>query len=524
MNGRHPLLPSGGAAVDVDAPAGEARALADRWLAAARPTTASLGLGPLVCRVKGDHVSLCLASPPDLRDQAAAVLDRAIGADPEARLDQAPRPVLRACLEVAAAAGIPAFFDERGLTVGVGARSRTWPLDDLPTPAALAGAARVPFALVSGTNGKTTTANLIGAIGDASGRRAGVANSNGIRIAGAFVERGDWSGPGAARRLLRDPEVTFVVLETARGGLMRRGLAVDGADVVVLTNVSEDHLGEWGLEDVDDLAWAKATLALSLRPGGTVVSHADDPALERALAPVLQRRPDLRHTRFSSRRRADAWLDGETLRLGPEALMPVGEVPLTFGGAALYNVENALAAALAGEALGMGRAAIVAGLSAVRPEPAHVRGRSNLFRLRGARILVDYAHNPDGLDRLRDLADRLAPARRFLLLGQAGDRPDPLVHALGAAAARLRCDRYVLKPLPGYARGRAPDEVVAELRRGLVAQGVPEDRIEVVPDELTGVQRLLDALGPDDLALLLVHEDLDGALARIAAAGGAPGP
>jgi UDP-N-acetylmuramyl tripeptide synthase len=199
--------------------------------------------------------------------------------------------------------------------------------------------------------------------------------------------------------------------------------------------------------------------------------------------------------------------------------IPLGEIPLALGGAARHNVENALAAALAADALGFAPEAIRAGLAAVRPDPRDNPGRSNWFGWRGARILVDYAHNPDGFARLGELADAIAPGRRLLLFGQAGDRTEQALDDLAAAAAALRCARYVLKPLPGYARGRPPDEVVDTLRRGLLAHGVDPERIAVAADEIDGVRRLLSAIEPGDLALMLVHEDLEAALAVLEEAG-----
>jgi UDP-N-acetylmuramyl tripeptide synthase len=517
INGRHPLLPAGGAALDVDLPRAEAEAKALLWGRRVHRLAALHGLGPVEKRVSGGHVTLALGSPPDLRDLAAAVLDQAVS---DARtLPKLPPsdPKLRACLDAAAAAGVPAFFDDELLTVGLGASSRSWPRTAVPESLALAGAARIPFVLVTGTNGKTTTCNLLAAIAAAAGHRVGRATSVGVNVAGRWVERGDWSGPGAARIVFRDRDVTFAVLETARGGILRRGIAVDGADAAIVTNVSADHLGDYGVDTLPQLARVKLTVALSLRPGGTVVLRADDAVLQEAADVVLARRPDVRRVSFSTTRRADAWLDGDRLVLHNEPLLAVGELPLALGGAARHNVENALAAALAADALGLGRAPIVEGLGAVTPDPEHLRGRSNVFRRRGGTLLVDYAHNPDAFERLGELADRLAPKRRWMLLGQAGDRPDALLRELAASAARLRCDRYVLKPLRTMERGRDADDVVRVLRESLVASGVPAERIETVATEADGVRAAIGWIGEGDLAFVLVHEDLDAVLSILAA-------
>lgn len=517
VTGRHLVLSHGGAAVD----GAVTHDVALDWLANATRIAATVGLGPAVLAVRDEHVTLGLPSPPDLRDLAADVLDQAIGAEPEIPLVARPDLALRALLAAADEAALPAFHDEDGLTVGLGAGGRSWPLDTLP--ADIGDAHRIPLALITGTNGKTTTANLLGAIAAAAGHVPGVATSTGIRIGREWVEHGDWSGSGAARMVGRDPRVTLAVLETARGGLLRRGLLVDHADVAVLTNTSADHLGEWGITTVAGIARVKLGVAEALRPGGVLVTNGDDAVLTEAVQGWIVTRPDVKWWRFSSRFPADAWADRRDLHLPDGLVVPIAEVPLSLGGAARHNVENALAAALAARGLGLGTDAIAAGLRGVRSDPRDNPGRSNRFTVGGAQILVDYAHNPDGFARLGELAEALAPTRRLMLFGQAGDRTEEALDALAAAAAALGCARYVVKPLPGYARGRPPEEVVEMLRQGLCAHGVDPERIEIATGERDGVRRTLAAMRPGDLVLMLVHEDLQGAVAELEAAGATAG-
>lgn len=503
IHGRHPALPRGGAAADAD---GVDPETAQGWLARARELAQRHDLPEPVLVVRGDHVTLAQPCPPDLRDLAADLLDRATG---EADGEVEPRPdlALRGWLAAADAAELPAFFDDDHLTIGFGSAALRLDRGSLPPPSTT-GIGRIPIVVVTGTNGKTTTATLLAAIAAAAGHVVGVATSTGVRVGADLVETGDWSGPGAARLVGDDPRVTFAVLETARGGLLRRGLLVSHVDVAVLTNVSADHLGEWGIDTLPALAEVKRVVAEAVRAGGTVVSNADDPVLDEAVRSWIGSRPDLTWVRF---RGADDPLP-----------LPVADIPLTLGGAARYNRDNAVAAAAAARALGIGDAAIARGLRAVRPDPRDNPGRTNLWRLGGAQILVDYAHNPDGLRRLRELCDGLAPRRRWMVLGQAGDRPDGLVQALAAEAAAIGCAGYALKPLPGYARGREPAEVVEVLYRGLIDAGVDPARIERVTDELAAVGWIADRVGPGDLGLLLVHEDLDAAVAALRARGAEP--
>jgi cyanophycin synthetase len=520
IHGRHPLLAEGGAAIDEDLPWEIALEVGERWLERARRLAAPLGLAEPELHVRNGHVSVVLPAPIDARDMAADVLDQAVESEPESPLSFAPDLGLRALVEAARRAEIPAFLDEDELVLGMGAGARVYRRDELPPD--LGDAARIPFVLVTGTNGKTTTANLLGAIATEAGYVPGVATSTGIRVGAEQLEEGDWSGPGAARIVGRDPRVTMAILETARGGLLRRGLLVEGADVAVLTNISDDHLGDWGITRLEELALVKRLVAESVRQGGAVVTRADDAILERCVQEWHAGRPDVRWLRFSSSIQADAWRDGDTLRF-PGGSIPVRSVPLTLGGAARHNVENALCAAAAGVALGLSPDAIARGLGALEPRPGDNPGRSNLFLVGQAQVLVDYAHNPDGLTALAELVEALQPlGRRRMLLGQAGDRPAELVLALARVAARVRCDTYVLKPLPGYARGRNPEEVVEILQSGLLEAGIEPERIVRADSEVDGVNKLLASLRPGDLGLMLVHEDLASALVALEQAGARP--
>ncbi|MCB9687997.1 MAG: hypothetical protein H6735_23355 [Alphaproteobacteria bacterium] len=513
IHGRHPLLPRGGAAVDAELEPAEAEPTAARWASRARELCVEHGLGPVHVRIHGGHVTLAVECPPWLRYHAAVLLDLATGASDEPMPELRRDPELQAFVDRVAGSGRPWFADEHGLTVGVGRRSRTWSWEELPVdPSRDEPLRHCPLALVSGTNGKTTTSLMIAAIAWADGWLPGVATSTGLRIGRDTLEEGDWSGAEATRRILRHDRPNFAVLESARGGLLRRGLLVENADVAVLTNTSADHLGEYGIDTVVELARVKLLLADAVRRGGTLVIRAGDVGLETVLPEVLARRPDLVVHRFSTEGPAEACLEGDELRLHGRLLTRVDAVPLTLGGIARHNVENALAAALAAAAMGVGDEAIAQGLHDLRPEPDQVPGRTNVIDVRGATALVDYAHNPDGLRRLGEMSARWPARRRGMVLGQAGDRPDHLVLELAREAAALGCDRYVLKPLPGYARGRDPAEVVALLRRGLLEVGVPEERLEEAPDEVAAVRALAAWSQPGDLLLALVHEDLAGAL------------
>jgi UDP-N-acetylmuramyl tripeptide synthase len=311
--------------------------------------------------------------------------------------------------------------------------------------------------------------------------------------------------------------VDFAVLETARGGLLRRGLAVGGAEVAVVTNISDDHFGEYGIDDLDTMADAKLSIAAGVRPGGTLVVNAGCAPLMRGVERLRAQRPDLVVVTFAAP--DDPAAPGAALLLDGTPLLAVSEIPLTLGGLAAHNVENALAAACAAHAVGLPRTAIAEALRVFSPVPADSPGRTNLLRAcaaaNGADVLLDFAHNPDGLARLAPAVTRWPARRRLLVFGTSGDRTDAIIDALGAVAAELRCDRYVVKELPGHLRGRAPGQVPDRLHAALRARGIPESAIVRAADDLDATEQALAWAREGDLVVLLVHEDTERVLTRL---------
>ncbi len=520
--------------------------------------------------VAGPHLASFLPAPPDQLDAAVEAAELAWqvasgtpapAAAVEALVTAAARardPRLVALLDAADRRGLVATVDDDGVSVGAGARGRTWPRGGLPDPERVEWDAvgNVPLALVTGSNGKTTVTRLAAAMLRAAGHTVGACTTDGVRVdapdaaAGAVhaeLEAGDWAGPGGARRVLRDARVTAAVLETARGGLLRRGLAVRLATAAVVTNVAADHLGEYGIEDVDGVAEVKLTVARALRDArATLVVSADDPVLARraaalarggpfgvcwtaagaagaALAAELAAAPGTRARACITRERDGveeiAWYDGATWA----PLARVADVPLAAGGAARHNVANALSAAALAFALGVPAAAVRRGLTTFGAGARDNPGRLERFALGGATVVVDYAHNPDGLAALHAATRALPAARRLVLLGQAGDRDDAALDALAAAAwGDGAVAHVVLKELPTMARGRAPGEVRARLRSALARAGAPAAAVDDARSEVDGVRTALAWARPGDVLLLPLHEERERVvrwIARLAASG-----
>jgi UDP-N-acetylmuramyl tripeptide synthase len=442
-----------------------------------------------------------------------------------ARVATEQRPELEALRLAAAAHEVLWIEDDAAVSVGGGEGSRSWSRAELPAPSQIPWAQvhDVPTVLVTGSNGKTTTARLLAAMTTAAGFVSGLCCTEGVFIGGDTFLRGDYAGPEGARQVLRHPRVQAAILETARGGILRRGLAVQRADVAVVTNISADHLGEYGVQDADDLAATKLVVAHAVRERGGLVLNADDARLmgaaarspsaagaRQALFAASFDDPALVRWRAaggstSGVRDGALWLahQGREYSLGA-----VESLPLTVGGAAAYNVGNLAAAALAGMLLGLPWSAVEATAHHFGANPFDNPGRLERWVYRGAEVLIDYAHNPDGLAAVLRVARALAPKRLLLLLGQAGNRDDAAIGELAATAAGFAPDLIVIKELPLMLRGRALGEVPALLERALLAAGVAADRIRLEADELAAAFALLDRSQPGDVVVLPIHTNL----------------
>jgi cyanophycin synthetase len=438
------------------------------------------------------------------------------------RRQHAAEALGRAVAEVAAAVGTP---DLAGRVEAAGAALRqaeAGPAPSLPVP-------RIPTVAVTGTNGKTTVTRLIAHMGMRAGLHVGWSNTDGIYLDGELVEAGDWSGPGGAGRVLAQPGIQLAVLETARGGILRRGVGVAHNDVAVVTNISADHLGLGGIQTLDQLAEVKATIVRITRASGWVVLNADDPRalamrrLSRARPFVFGLEPDAPGLRAAQSEggRAATVLDGDLVVLTRgrvERLLPVLDVPVTLAGLASFNVANALAAAAAAIAAGLPREAVLDGLRSFRPDPAQNPGRMNVFDLDGRAVIVDMAHNEASLLALLEVARGLRlPGRRVLaMVGTAGDRSDELIRSLGELAAR-GADRVVIGEKHRYLRGRDPAELVGLLREGADAVGVTD--LPDHPSELAGLQALVAESGPGDVCALMAPAERDQILAWLTGRG-----
>ncbi len=432
---------------------------------------------------------------------------------------------------------IPMIWDDDGLTLGQGRTSLTWapgalpPVDDVPW----GELAAIPVALVTGTNGKTTSARLLARILKHAGYRVGMTTTDGVWADEQLVLAGDYTGPAGATAVLRMKDVDAAVLETARGGILRRGLAVRRAEVALLTNVSDDHLGHYGIDDLDMLARVKAVVGSVIPAGGRgrVVVNADDAHLlaqaasfvaQLVLFSLYADSPALAAHRAQG---GEGWTlrDGWLVRASgasEERLIRADEVPIGFGGAAPYNLANALGAAACACAMGVPLDAVRAGLASFTSSAEDNPGRGNLAQVRGVDVLVDFAHNPDGIRSVLSFVAKLraratVPGGRLAIVGgYAGDRSNESLRDAARAMFDAGPSRVFLRDLAGYLRGRAEGEVPALLRAELSRLGLAGEAIATAASETEALRRALDWAKPGDFVVILAHLESAGVRALIA--------
>ena len=378
--------------------------------------------------------------------------------------------------------------------------------------------ARIPVLAVTGTNGKSTVGRMLQRIFREDGKTVGLTNTSGVYIDDEQVYAGDASGPKSARMVLRDPTVEVAVLECARGGILREGLAFDRCDVGAVLNVQADHLGLKGIDTLADLAAVKSVVVETVGRRGVSILNADD-----LLTLRMARHAGGRVGWFSMRggdatpgsllkHVADGGLailyDGASGRMTlhdrgeTHDLGMAGDIPATFSGHAAFNVANALAAAGMAHGAGVAIATIVKALSGFASTYAQNPGRLNVRDAYGVRIVMDYAHNPDGLRALGALIEAIKPAggRSIAMLSVPGDRRDAEIVTMGEVGARS-FDDLVFRETPDN-RGRKAGEVTRLMSEGAFAAGCSPDRIRGVLREDEAVLACLAMARPGDVVVL----------------------
>jgi cyanophycin synthetase len=434
-------------------------------------------------------------------------------------------PKMRALIAAASDRSLPHFADDTELTLGAGRGSRTFLLERLPGVDEVPWnqLSDIPTALVTGSNGKTTTVRLAAACACAYGWRPGYNCTDGVFIGDETVASGDYSGPAGARLVMRDRRTEAAILEVARGGILLRGLAVARADAAVVTNISSDHFGEYGIDDLAGLADVKLSVAAVIGAPGCLVLNADDALLRMKARELAQRHglvakaawfardADQSHLRQYRAQGASTcgvrdgrlWLQHIDRE---QDLGLVAAMPLSIGGLAGYNVANLAAAALLATSLGIPAATIAAVFARFGETIADNPGRMMRFEFKGAHVLIDYAHNPDGLRGFLSVATQLRGKNRLgMLLGHAGNRQDADIAEVARVAADFHPDLIVVKENETQLRGRAPGEITGIIRDELLRLGLPEAALPVHDNELDAARYALQWARPGDVLALPLH-------------------
>ncbi|MCG8370952.1 MAG: Mur ligase [Proteobacteria bacterium] len=440
---------------------------------------------------------------PDF-DQAREALGKS--ADEEANVE------LMWLIDEAFAHGKTLLWDDDEVSVGLGRGSGTWAVGGIPDTFDWDGFHDVPVGIVTGTNGKTTSVRLAKHILREAGRNVGVSSTDWIAVNDRIIDRDDWSGPGGARAVLREKDVDVAVLETARGGLLRRGLGVERADAALITNISEDHLGDFGSRNLDELLDIKWVVSHAVRESGTLVLNAGDERLVRRADGYdgrlmwfsLDAGNDIVRRHVESGGAAFVLDGGELVRIdaqGCKTICLADEIPIALGGAARHNIANALGAAALTSCLGVSIEHIASGLRTMQQDENP--GRCNLYSLDGIEVLVDFAHNPAAMSALFGMARGIPARRRALCFGQAGDRPDDLIRELARDAWAIGLDRVIVSELPKYHRGRGHGDVFRLIRDELLESGAGDEQIRHHEEELESLEDALAWAQAGDLVIML---------------------
>jgi cyanophycin synthetase len=382
---------------------------------------------------------------------------------------------------------------------------------------------RIPVVAVTGTNGKTTTVRLAAHLIAASGLRVGMTNTDGVYVNGRQIDSGDCSGPRSARNVLQHPDVDAAVFETARGGILREGLAYDRCKVAVVTNIGAgDHLGLNYITTVEDLAVLKRVIVMNVDQHGYAVLNATDPIVAAMAAKckgkVIFFGADRYHpvvaTHLAQGKRTVYVENNQLVAVEGknEQRISLSDVPITFNGTIGFQVENTMAAVAAAWAAGTDWDSIRRGLLSFTTDSHNAPGRFNIFKHRGATVIADYGHNPDAMQALVRAVDAMPAKRRSVVISGAGDRRDQDIREQTEILGKAFDD--VILYQDACQRGRADGEVVGLLRQGLEG-ATRTSRIDTITGEFIAIDTAMDRLQDGDLCLILVDQ-VEESLAHIA--------
>ena len=391
------------------------------------------------------------------------------------------------------------------------ARNVAEPVIDMLFPKENTG--RIPIIAVTGTNGKTTTSRLVAHIAKAAGYKVGYTTSDGVYIQNQMMMKGDCTGPASAHFVLKDPTVDFAVLESARGGILRSGLAFRNCDIAIVTNVTADHMGLGGIDSLAQMAKVKSVVPETVYKHGYAILNADDDLVYNmrkdlkcnvALFSMDENNPRIiKHCKNGGL--ASVFENGfVTIMKGTWKIrvQKVSEIPITYGGKALHNVMNTLPAILACYLYKNIKVAdIKLALETFIPSPTQTPGRLNLFEFKHFKFLADFAHNPAGLQLLCDFVGKMEGKPKVGIISGTGDRRDEDIRELGAISAKY-FDEIIIRQ-DKHLRGRTAENIVELLIEGINSQKDRKIPVTVILNEKEAIMYAYNTAKPGSLITIM---------------------
>ncbi len=368
---------------------------------------------------------------------------------------------------------------------------------------------------VTGTNGKTTTTRMIRSILKEAGYYVGMAVTGGIYIGDECVEEGDTTGADSAKRVLMDRHITAAVLETARGGLISKGLGYDLADVGVITNIQNDHLGLDGIETLEDMAYVKAVIVEAIKKNGYGVLNAEDryclSIKDRVFGNlILFSKNDNNHFIQEHIRKGGraVYIKDNIVYLATDSeqvpIVNVENIPATYGGLLIHNIENCLAAIAAAWALGIEKDTINRALIHFKSDEIQNPGRFNMYDMGDFKVIVDYGHNYDGYKKVIEGLHKMKINRLIGVIGVPGDRLDSSIYDVGVLSGQ-KFDHIFIKE-DRDRRGRKPGEVAGLLYQGCIKGGCNKENMEIALLEEEALKKAINIASAGDIVIVFYEE------------------
>ena len=576
LTGKNLFMDFPGAVLDAFVSGISKQKVVDTWLENLQLLLEGVGWAENQCiyRIFEDGISLGFAAPLDALYAATDINEAAwemttsylLGSDQQhakqselistlsASIKEESNPLLLDLINSAEDKGIHYLVDDDEFSLGYGTSSESWGINELPALESINWEVykSIPVALVTGTNGKSTSVRLSAHILKQASVQCGVTSTDFIKVGDTIIDKGDYSGPGGARMLLRHNKTETAVLEVARGGLLRRGLPIPQVDVALVTNVAEDHLGQYGINTVEALTATKMMVSKAAKK--QLILNADDENIVHFVdlsqkkikqkaeqkiqtkktttlnisiieqEPLAEYLPDtivwfsltdtnpiIKAARNNSQ--SVCFLrEDHIIYATPEketTIIDVKDIPMTIGGAAVHNVQNALGAVALSKALGVNDSDISEALSQFKSDAQDNPGRGNMFECRGAKIILDFAHNVHSMDAMAKTLENIPAKRKILMLCHAGDRSDTEIHAMTTSSMAMKPDLVWICELPNYLRGRDIGDVPKVITASVLENGLVSDCIYYQDSPLKGAEGIIQQLQEGDLVFIMALSDRD---------------